>query len=66
MKKRNLFLIAGILALFTFIGYLSETEPKSLFGITLNIWFHRIAWLIVTVGFLGNYFKMRKQDKSCE
>ena len=66
MKKRNLFLIAGILALINFIGYLGETEPKSLFGISLNIWFHRIAWLIVTIGFLENYFKMRKQEQGSE
>ncbi|MFK8165543.1 MAG: hypothetical protein AB8H12_24055 [Lewinella sp.] len=66
MKKRNLFLIAGVLALISFIGYMGETEPQDMFGFELNIWFHRIAWLIITIGFLGNYFKMRKLEKSSD
>jgi len=64
MKKQHLFLIAGIVASITFIGYLSETNPKSLFGVTLNIWFHRLAWLIIAFGFFGTYFRMKKQENS--
>jgi hypothetical protein len=64
MKKKNIFLIAGILSLLVFVGFLSETEAKMLLGFSVSIWFYRIAWLLLTVSFLSTYFKMRKSEKN--
>ena len=64
MKRRHLFLVAGILAFTSFIGYLGETKDQELFGFSLNIWVHRIAWLIAGFGFLGYYINLWKQEKA--
>jgi len=63
MNKKNLSLIAGILALLVFIGFLGETGPKSFFGYSLNIWFFRIAWLFIAVTSFMRYFQARKSEK---
>lgn len=61
MKKKNPYLIVGILTFLVFIGYLTETEPHSLFGFAINIWIIRLVWLIVAVSNFANYFKLRKE-----
>ncbi|MFT6205876.1 MAG: hypothetical protein ACJA1O_003501 [Spirosomataceae bacterium] len=63
MKNKNIFLIVGILALFNFIGFMTETVAPTLFDYEINIWVYRGAWLFMTVYFLMRYFKMRKSEK---
>ena len=63
MKKKNLYLIAGILAFVVFISYLFDSEPKRIFGISANIWIIRLGWLAMTVSSFGNYFKIKKAEK---
>jgi hypothetical protein len=63
MKSKNIVLVAAILALITFIGFLSETEPQILFGYSVDIWIYRIAWLLLTVYFSVRYFNARKAEK---
>lgn len=46
-----------------FISYLGEPGPKEMFGYPVNIWIFRLAWLLVAVANLGNYFKIRKAEK---
>ena len=64
MKKKTLFLVASICALITFADYLFyQTENKDLFGISINIWVHRAIWLFISISFIGNYLKLRKEEK---
>jgi hypothetical protein len=63
MNKKRIFLIAGILALITFIGYLGETEPQRLFGYSVSIWVYRIAWLFLTISCFLNYSRLKKSEK---
>jgi len=60
MNKNNLHLAAAILSLLVFIGFLGETDPKTLFGFSINIWVYRVAWLVITASFFMRYFKARK------
>ncbi len=63
MKKKNLFLIAIIFAIFTLAFYrFYQTEIKDLFGISINIWVHRAIWLFISISFIGNYLKLRKEE----
>jgi hypothetical protein len=62
MKNKNLYLIVAIISALVFIGYLSETEPKTLLGFAVNIWVYRIAWLLITISFFMNYLKMKNID----
>lgn len=66
MNKKNLFLVAGILALITFIGYLTESEPKEMFGFYINIWIMRIGWLFLTISFFSSYLKLKNLDKGSD
>ena len=63
MNNKKLFLIASIITFLVFIGYLTETEPHSMFGYSINIWFVRLAWLIISVINIINYLKLRKSEK---
>lgn len=63
MSRKNLFLIAGILALLVFVGYLSESGPHKLFGYSINIWIVRLAWLLITISNFANYFKLKNEEK---
>ncbi len=62
MRNKNIQLIAGILALAVFISFLGETEPKNFFGISLNIWVYRAAWLFISLSFFRNYLKLKKAE----
>jgi len=63
MKKKNLNLILGILATLLFIGYLGESEPHSIFGLSINIWIVRIIWLVVAIVNISSYLKLKKTEK---
>lgn len=63
MKSKYIFLVAGILGLLNFIGFMTETEAPDLFGYEMNIWVYRGAWLFMGVYFLLRYFKIRKAEK---
>jgi hypothetical protein len=63
MLGKNLFLVAGILTLLVFIGYLSEPGPHVLFGYSINIWIVRIAWLLIAITNFASYFKLKKEGK---
>lgn len=63
MKRKNLQLAIAILALLIFIGFMTETGPKSFFGIMLNIWVYRVAWLLISASFFMNYLKERKLEE---
>ena len=62
MKSKNLYLFGGILALLVFAGFMGESGPKSMFGMSVNIWVFRIAWLLITISFFRNYYKMKKLE----
>jgi hypothetical protein len=65
MRNKYIQLIAGILGLAVFIGFLGETEPKNFFGLPLSIWVYRAAWLFISFSFFRNYLKLKKaEDKS--
>lgn len=66
MNKKNLFLIAGIASIIIFIGYLGESEPITIFGLSINIWIVRLAWLLITISNFLNYFKIKKSEKETE
>jgi len=63
MNNKKLFLIASIITSAVFIGYLTETEPHSMFGYSINIWFVRLAWLIISVTNIASYIRLRKPEK---
>lgn len=63
MNKKNLFLVAGVLASIVFINHLFDSEPKTMFGFSVNVWIIRFAWLAITVSSFGNYFKIKKLEK---
>ena len=63
MNKKNLFLIAGIVASIVFIGNLTETEPKIFFGYSVNRWIIRIGWLLFAFSNFANYLKIKKSEK---
>ncbi|MCF6298193.1 MAG: hypothetical protein L3J08_09480 [Flavobacteriaceae bacterium] len=63
MNNKKLFLIASIITFAVFIGYLTEPGPHSMFGYSINIWFVRFAWLIISVTNITNYLKLRKSER---
>lgn len=63
ISNKNLFLVAGIVTAFAFIGNLGEVEPHLLFGYSVNIWIVRLFWLIITVSNFTNYFEIKKAEK---
>ena len=63
MSKKNISLLASIVTFLVFIGFLGESKPHSMFGFLINIWFVRLAWLIVAVLNIRNYLKLRKLEK---
>ena len=66
MNKKYLYLIAGVLALMTFVGFLGESEPMTLFGFSVNIWIYRVAWLVLTISCFRSYFRLRKAESEAE
>jgi hypothetical protein len=63
MKKTTLFLIGAIVSLILFIGFLGESEPKTLFGFSINIWFYRIFWLLNTAIIFKAYLTEKKSKQ---
>ena len=63
MKNKTLFLIAGIITSFAFIGTIGETEPHIIFGYSVNIWLVRLFWAFISYSNFTNYFKMKKVEK---
>ncbi len=63
MNNKNLYLFGGILSALVFIGYLSESEPHEMFGFAINIWFIRLAWLIIAISNFANYKKAKIPKK---
>lgn len=63
MSRKNLFLIAGIITLLVFVGYLSEPGPHQLLGYSINIWIVRLAWLLITILNFANYVKLKNEGK---
>ena len=57
MNKKMINLIAGILALIVFVGYLGEPGPVHFFGLAINIWIVRFIWLFMSLTFFANYSK---------
>lgn len=63
MNRKNLFLAVGILTLLVFVGYLSEPGPYEIFGLSINIWIVRLAWLLISIANFANYFKLKSAEK---
>lgn len=63
MKNKTLFLVAGIITLIVFIGYLSESGSHSIFGYSINIWIVRITWLLLSILNFATYFKIKRNEK---
>lgn len=65
MKNKIFSLILGILAagnvIYSFFG--NDTTGK-IFTFEMNIWIYRLIWLGAAVGFLLEYLKILKQEKS--
>lgn len=59
-----MYLIAGIIAAVVFIGFIGETEPKTILGFTINVWFFKMAWLLLAISFLNNYYKLMKEERN--
>lgn len=60
MKKKNLYLIAGILTGTVFISSILDAEPGSLFG---SVWLFRLGWLVMTISSFWSYFSIKKSEK---
>ena len=63
MHKKTWSLIAGIASFIVFIGYLSEPGPHIMFGVAINMWIVRLAWLLIAVANFSNYMKIKKSEK---
>jgi hypothetical protein len=63
MNKKIIYLISGILAFLVLVGFMTESEPQDLFGISVNIWVFRVAWLFLAYFFLSNYMKLKREEK---
>lgn len=63
MKNKTLFLVAGIITLIVFIGYLSESGSHSIFGYSINIWIVRSTWLLLSILNFATYFKLKRNEK---
>jgi len=63
MNKKNLFLIAGILSILVFLGYLAEPGPIELLGAKINIWVIRVAWFLIAASNLVSYNKLKQEGK---
>ncbi|MDF1697580.1 MAG: hypothetical protein P1U56_17175 [Saprospiraceae bacterium] len=62
MKKSTLYLIVSALSVLVFIGYLSESGQKSLFGMSVSIWVYRVAWLVMVIAFFMRYREVKKAE----
>ncbi len=60
MKKKNLYLLAGILTGIVFISTLLDPETESLFG---SIWLFRLSWLAMSIPSFIAYFKIKRTEK---
>lgn len=60
MIKKWFYLIASVMALLVFIGFMTEKGPIDMFGYALNIWVYRLAWLLISISFFTRYFKLKK------
>ena len=63
MNRKYIFLIAGIICLVVFIGYLTEPGPHILLGYEINIWIVRLAWFLIAASNFMNYFRMNKAEQ---
>jgi len=63
MKRKTLFLVGVILSALLFLGMLSETESKTFFGYSINIWFYRAFWLLNTSILVKAYLTTLKTEK---
>ncbi len=63
MRNKYIFLVAAVLSVINFIGFLSETEPQNMFGYDINIWVYRMIWLIATTYFSIRFYRMYKAEK---
>ncbi len=63
MRGKNGVLVMGILASLLFLGFLGESGPHNIFGLSINIWFVRLAWLAVAVFNISKYMKIRKSEQ---
>ncbi len=61
--NKNLSLVAVVLTSIVFISSLGESGPKELFGMSYNIWFFRLGWLVIAISAFLNYKKTRSEKK---
>lgn len=61
--NKNITLFAAIITTLVFIGYLTEPGPYPMFGYSINIWFVRLAWLIIAFVNIANYIKLKNTGK---
>ncbi len=57
MNKKNFFLIGGIISLIIFIDSLFYYDPKTFFGILINVWVFRTFWFLNTFIVFNAYRK---------
>jgi hypothetical protein len=63
MTKKTLFLIAGIISLIVLIGSITESDPKTFFGYSVNHWFVKVFWLLNTILIFNAYREIKKQNQ---
>lgn len=63
MNKKIFFIIGGIVSLILFISSMTETEPKMLFGYSINVWIVRAFWLLNTFMIFNGYRKIKETEK---
>ena len=63
MNKKVFILIGGIISLLVFIDPMTESEPESLFGFSINAWFVRAFWFLNTFVIFYAYRTIKQAEK---
>lgn len=63
MNKKYIYLITAIVSILCFIGFMGESGPKSLLGISVNIWIYRLIWLGFGYWSFKRYLSLKKIEQ---
>lgn len=62
MNRKSLYFIVAIIFLLIFVGTLSESGPIEIFGMEINIWIYRLAWLLITLNAGRRYLAEKRLE----